>query len=201
MQYRVNGTSIVEAVIVLLIVVMGITGVYSLLDSSQKLADSTGKRIEAIQIARDGLEAFTTIRNTNWDLFWADYENCWNTLNYDGNCVWGGWAIIGTWSYIVYQNTDNQFELINITQGWDYSNSDYRTEFAIQKNTQWFYTQSWGDPYGAWGVPFYTREIEVSYSGSEILNINTIVWWNDRAKNDVQKLEMSTSLTNWKSKQ
>lgn len=55
--------------------------------SSNKLADSTGKRIEAIQIARDGLEAFTNIRDTNWIKFAADYENCWNTLNYDSNCV------------------------------------------------------------------------------------------------------------------
>jgi len=55
--------------------------------SSQKLANSTALRIEAIQIARDGLESFTNIRNTNWVRFAADYENCWNVLHYDINCI------------------------------------------------------------------------------------------------------------------
>ena len=55
--------------------------------SSQKLANSTEQRIEAIQIARDGIEAFINIRDTNWVLFAADYENCWNALNYDDTCI------------------------------------------------------------------------------------------------------------------
>jgi hypothetical protein len=41
MKYSIKATSIIEAMIVLLIVVSGITGVYTLLTSSQKLATST----------------------------------------------------------------------------------------------------------------------------------------------------------------
>ena len=55
--------------------------------SSQKFSNATGNRIEAIQIARDGLEAMTNIRDTNWILYGADPENCWNTMNYSGSCV------------------------------------------------------------------------------------------------------------------
>ncbi len=52
--------------VVLLLLTVGITGVYTILSSSQKLSNSTALRIEAIQIARDGLEAMTNIRDTNW---------------------------------------------------------------------------------------------------------------------------------------
>jgi len=57
------------------------------MNASQKLANSTESRIEAIQIARDGLEAFTNIRDTNWLRFAADRANCWNVLNYNASCI------------------------------------------------------------------------------------------------------------------
>ena len=57
------------------------------MNSSQKLAGSTGNKIEAIQIARDGLEAMMNIRDTNWLLFSADRKNCWNVRNYNVNCI------------------------------------------------------------------------------------------------------------------
>ncbi len=87
MKYSLKATSVIEAMIVLLIVVTGVTGVYTLLNSSQKLAISTGNRIEAIQIARDGIEAFTNIRDTNWIRYSADYKNCWNVMNYNPSCI------------------------------------------------------------------------------------------------------------------
>lgn len=60
---------------------------FGILNSSQRLANTTGNRIQAIQIARDGIESMTNIRDTNWVKFPVDYENCWNTLNYDGLCI------------------------------------------------------------------------------------------------------------------
>ncbi len=87
MKYEKTATSIVEAMIVLLIVVTGTVGIFQILNASQHLADSTQRRIEAIQIARDGIEAMTNIRDTNWQLFAADRRNCWNSENYNQNCI------------------------------------------------------------------------------------------------------------------
>lgn len=87
MQKNTRATSIIEAMIVLMIVVSGITGVYTLMSSSQNLVTATENRIEAIQIARDGIEALTNIRDTNWLMFGADRDNCWNVLNYNTACV------------------------------------------------------------------------------------------------------------------
>jgi hypothetical protein len=60
---------------------------YDIFSSSQKLSESTSHRIEAIQIAREGIEAVMNIRDTNALLFQADLENCWNVSGYNGNCI------------------------------------------------------------------------------------------------------------------
>lgn len=220
MKHSLLGTSIIEAIIVLLVIVTWITWVYGLLTSSQKLADSTSKRIEAIQIARDGLEAFTNIRDTNWTLFSADYENCWNVLNYDRNCIWSSNAnfdISHTASQwlILFKNINNQFTISQQNHpSWidDYSDPLYRNSFGVQK-LNGFYTQDWWVLYWVNSVPYYTREIRLNYidstwnfvwpmnSNNNAMQVTVIVQWNDLARQVPQKLEMSTILTNWKSKQ
>jgi type II secretory pathway pseudopilin PulG len=218
MKKNLHATSIIEAMVVLLIIVTGITGVYSLLDSSSKLADATGKRIEAIQIARDGLEAFTTIRNTNWMRFAADYENCWNVENYNIQCVWASnsshtFGLSSTEGYIIYKNSDDSFMLAKKdNSGWDYQDTDYRDNFAIQKDSAWLYTQSWGTLYGVNTTPFYTREIQIDYlnaagasqwsasSNHPMMKVTAKVQWIDSAKKTPQVLEVSTVLSNWEGK-
>jgi len=221
MKSSLKATSIIEAIIVLLVVVSGITWVYWLLISSQNLANSTSQRIEAIQIARDGLEAFTNIRDTNWNRYSADYENCWNTLNYNSSCI----GTTGTATdirhgnnrgYVIYRDSQNRFRLLQMNYpAWsNYADSVYRSRFGIRRESEnWFYTQSWWVVYGnSTNEPFYTREIQVDYkndswvsqwslaSNNDIMEVNVIVQWNDRASKQIQKLEMSTLLTNWKAK-
>jgi hypothetical protein len=206
--------------IVLLVVVTGITWVYGLLVSSQKLANSTSKRIEAIQIARDGLEAFTNIRDTNWILYGADYENCWNVLNYNNACIWISGVTndirhnVNEW-FKIYRNSENKFRLALVSYAtWEtYADALYRSGFEIRKESaNLFYTQSWGIVYWVWSDPFYTREIQVDYldnswmslwgllSDNDRMRVTAVVQWNDIAKQEPQKLEMSTILTNWKAK-
>jgi hypothetical protein len=51
------------------------------------MSNNLDMKIQAIQIAREGIEAMTNIRDTNWKMLSTDNKNCWNTLNYDTNCV------------------------------------------------------------------------------------------------------------------
>jgi Tfp pilus assembly protein PilV len=203
MKYSIKATSIIEAIIVLLIVVTGITGVYSLLSSSQKLALSTWNRIEAIQIARDWLESFTNVRDTNWILFSADYDNCWNALNYQSVCIGVNTIAsdITTGSYRIFKNWNNQFDLSwTWSSGSNFSNPIYRNDFQVNKDSQLFYTQSWGTVF----IPLYTREIQVSYpdgnSNTDKIDITALVQWADSSSSLPQKVELSTTLTNWKAK-
>jgi len=48
-----KATSVIEAMIIMLIVVNGVVGMYSLYNRSQKLSIATKNRIEAIQMARE----------------------------------------------------------------------------------------------------------------------------------------------------
>lgn len=52
-----------------------------------KLASSTESRIQAINIAREGIEAVENIRNTNWIKFSSDLENCFDVADYDSSCI------------------------------------------------------------------------------------------------------------------
>lgn len=82
-----SGSTIVEAMIVLVIVTIGLTGTYELLHGGIKLASSTESRIQAINLAREGIEAMENIRNTNWIKFSSDLENCFDVADYDQNCI------------------------------------------------------------------------------------------------------------------
>lgn len=210
MKKSILWTSIVESVIVTLIVSLGVMWAYSIYVSSSKLALTTEKRIEAIQIAREWIEAFTNIRNTNWLLFPPDIKNCWNTLNYDNNCVWDSSTNtdIATWSYIIYQKPNNRWHLLS----WatfiphDYSNIAYRNVYKVSLNS-WtlLYTQSWWIDF----LPTFTREIIVDYlsstwwvisSNHEKIKITSLVSWIDASSNTPHKIRLSTILTNWENK-
>lgn len=84
---RHEGGTIVEAMIVLVIVTIGITGTFQVLQGGIKLASTTESRIQAINLAREGIEAVENIRNTNWTKFTSDYQNCFDVANYDASCV------------------------------------------------------------------------------------------------------------------
>lgn len=212
-------TSIIEAMVVLLVVVSWITWVYWLLHSSNSLANSTALRIEAIQIARDGLESFTNIRDTNWLKYAADYDNCWNVRNYNNSCI-GDTSTsfdITNWTnqgFTIYKNTNNQFELFRYWgawASWDYANTTYRGRFQVFKDSDSFYTQTgtlWVDKFDF--DPIYTREMRVSYidtngwaanSNDEKVEVTAIVRWKDTSSDVPRELQMSTLLSNWKAKQ
>lgn len=226
MKKSLAGTSIIESIVVLLVVVIWITWVYKLLFASQQLANSTAQRIEAIQIARDGLEAFTNIRDTNWLIYAGDYENCWNVLNYTPTCIWNDgiatrirWWRLGpdTRKFIIYKDPiTHKFMLedrLDDPTWFDYTNDtageDYREFYRVWKDAQWFYTQ--GTSISTDITPIYTRTLQTDYidtdwSGSDQsrfddkIIVTSTVEWKDPASTEIKKLEMSTTLTNWKAK-
>jgi len=208
MKHSLKATSIIESVVVLIVVVTGIVGVYNIMVSSQRLSNSTADRIEAIQIARDGLEAMTNIRDTNWQLFAADYENCWNTLNYDASCIWSTalahrirwWAVnfwVDAWKirrFLVYKNANNQFELANRLEfpvWFDFTNNtwvdDFRDVFRVWLDTNGFYTQ-WIGNIVTDLFPVYTRTIQTNY-------IDTDSSWTDQSRFD--DMVVITSKVEW----
>ena len=182
MKKTKKATSIVEAMIVMLIIVVWVTGLYNIFINSQKLSNTTKNRIEAIEIAREGIEAMRNIRDTNWLMFGWDKINCWNTFNYDSQCVWNiWWDRISEKSYKIYQDTDFKWELKEIT-----------SDFKVYKN-DWFYTQTWTT-----NPTKFTREIKIENLTSTWMIVKSIVKWVDNSKKWAHKVELENLLTNWK---
>lgn len=179
--------------------------VYNFYISSERLADTTNNRIKAIQISREWIEAMTNIRNTNWLLYGADYENCWNTLDYRIECIADspGAVYIEPGSYIIYNDTDLRWKL-NPTATWSYNTPPYRQNYWVEIGADGFYNQSitW------YPDPEFTREIIISYpedtngdtfsnSDDEKMLVRSFVqWW----RADTHKVELSIMLSNWKNK-
>jgi len=206
MKKTKNATSIAEAMVVMLIVVTWIIWIYKIYDSSNKLVINVTNKIQAIQIAREWIEAFTNIRDTNWLMFSSDYKNCWSTLNYNTNCIWAtdkSHNIEENVKYKIYRNSENRWELwTDGTITWtSYSDTDYRDYYKIWFDNNWLYTQS-----GTISElkPIFIREISINYldwiTDQQKLSVKSSVSWSDSSSNQLHNIELDSTLTNWKNK-
>lgn len=82
-----KGSSLIEAMVVVFIVSFGLTSVYLVLGRGQTLATATSNRIQAINLAREGVEIVSNIRDTNWVKFTSDMASCWKVKDYNKTCV------------------------------------------------------------------------------------------------------------------
>lgn len=185
-------TTIVEAMVVMLIVTVWIIWMAWIYINSIKLSNTTQNRLTAIDISKEWIEAMTNIRDTNWMIFAANTDNCWNVLNYN-NCISTA-NDIPAWSYIIYTNSDNRWYLTSKTT-WSYSSSTYRTNFWVKKDANWFFTQTWWTAF----KPTFTREIKITYNNADSMNVSSIVRWSDSSKTNWNfEVKLDTVLTNWK---
>ena len=195
MKISKKATSIIEAMVVMMIIVSWVTWMYNIYTQSIKLSNSTTNKIQAIQIAKQWIEAFTNIRDTNWLLFSSNYDNCWNTLNYNTSCIlWWG-SNIWSENYIIYRNS-NKWELkskTTIDTFWTWS---YINDFKVWLNSEWIYTQTWVVEDSL--KPIFTREIKVSYPDTNEMKVVSLVQWVDNSSNSVHKVELEQILSNWK---
>lgn len=210
MKISKKATSIVEAMIVTLIISSWLVWVYKIYDNSNKLSDGVKNKIQAIQIAREWIEAFTNIRDTNWLRFSSNYEDCWNTLNYETDCISStniNHIIKENELYKIYKNADNRWQLKEHSDNTeDFSNSSYRDFFKIWLDENWLYTQTWSTSTGVL-TPIFTREIKISYLDSpatwknyEKLKVTSKVVWTDSSSSKNRKVVLDSILTNWKNK-
>ena len=208
---NIKATSIAESLVIMLIVVTWVVWMYRIFSESTKLSNTTKNRIEAIQIAREWIEAMTNLRDTNWILYSADNRNCWNTTNYNNNCIWNtgrsttvGSTDIWPWSYIIYKDSNDRWSIFSKTTG-NYNTTVYKNDFKVTKDSDWFYTQTWWTEF----KPVFTREMKITYpentnwdsfidSNDEKMKIISLVQWSDSSSEKAHKVELETILSNWK---
>ena len=111
MLKNIKATSIAEAMIVLLIVLIAVSGAYQMFNNSIRVTDSSEYKLMAISMAKEGIEAMHNIRDTNWKILPGDYKNCWNVLNYNINCLNSNtttYDIEDNGSYIVWNDPNDK---------------------------------------------------------------------------------------------
>lgn len=208
MKINKKATSIAEAMVLMMIIVTWVTWMYKIYNSSLNLERWTNNKVVATNIAREWIEAVTNIRNTNWIIYWSDTKNCWNTFNYNNNCIWDTWlwTDISAWSYTISKNSNDRWYLTSEAT-WNYNNATYRNTFRVWLDSNWFYTQSW---IVTNITPLFTREIIISYpedttvpanwidSNDEKMQVRSLVQWQDNTSNTTRKVELIQTLTNWK---
>ncbi len=205
MKKSQKATSIIEAIVILLIITSWVTWMYTIFYKSTQLSVSTKNKIYWIQIAKQWIEAFTNIRDTNWLQFSSDYSNCWNTLNYNSNCIWedSDFYDIKEWSYIIYRSSNNLWYLSWTTVTGNFGSWTYNNAFKIWLKN-WVYSQSWSTEVLK---PFFTRELKVSYlkddwiadwdSNDSKLKLTSLVQWMDSSSTKPHKVEFEQILSNW----
>jgi type II secretory pathway pseudopilin PulG len=89
-----RGATIVELMVVLAILGLGITALLETIWWGIGYARDTENNIKAINIAREGIEGMTNIRDTNWLRFSSDKTNCWKVKDYTSTCIGNSAATI-----------------------------------------------------------------------------------------------------------
>ena len=195
-------TTVVESLVVVAIIVMWLIWLYSIYTESIKLSTTTSNRLQAINIAREWIEAVTNIRDTNWLKFSSNIRNCWMTKDYDWRCIFLNQPnLFGDWSYTLYiENNEWKLNKIDNLYPNKFNNEDYRTHFAVYVDDKWFYTQSWWT-ITRWTItnnPLFTREIILEKVDNNRYNVESVVMWIDSSRKRYFEVKLDTVLFNWR---
>ena len=81
--------SLIETLISILVIVIASTAALSMLRTSLRGNNVIGEKLIALELAREGLDAVKSIRDTNYLLFSSDPDTCWDklSLTITSNCA------------------------------------------------------------------------------------------------------------------
>lgn len=203
--------TMIELMAMIVILWLGISGMFSVVTWGMYFAKDTEDTIKAINIAREWIEWVTNIRNTNWLRFSSDRANCWKVLDYSSTCIGSSSpSTIMSGSNLLYSR-NGLWYLSGVTNLWTPTAgawTTYYNRFKTIQESDWFINQTWSVSYPQCDnitqnncQTIFTREMIIGYdsapSGSWIITVKSVVYWNTKR---LQKVELSTTLTNWKSK-
>ena len=109
-RFNTRGETLAETIIALSILAIGVSLASTVILNSMRNMSNSKNRVISINIAREGIEAVRSVRDTNW-LFYSDRRRlCWN---HDPSTVapCDGFTPIPPGTYIVYKFTDGSWRL------------------------------------------------------------------------------------------
>lgn len=189
-------STMIEAVVVLSILSIGIVWVYWFFSKSRNFLDWVSAKIEAIEIAREGIEALENIRNTNWLKFSSNIDKCWNVLNYDQKCINQDVEKIFWQNKYILINKEWLWYLEKVNNSSDYKDENYRREFSVWKNDLKYCQPIWPNCKRIlWN---YIRKLEVKRIDNDSMKIISTVEWIDITKSTNRTVKLENILTNYK---
>ena len=208
-----KGATMIELMAVLSIMGLGIAALLQTIGGWVYYARDTENNIKAINIAREGIEGMINIRDTNWLRFSSDKTNCWKTDRYDATCIWNtnNSTLSPTWtppitnilsgSYTIFPR-NGVWLLSGATSGLLPASAAYKSIYKVWLDTGGFYTQTGvsattcSNALQANCLTIFTREIQIGYTQTGVIQVLSTVNWLDRRP---QNVTLGTTLTNWKS--
>ncbi len=202
MKNKKSAFSIIESVVVIAILALWIIWVFWFFSRSRDFLDWVSAKIEAIEIAREWIEAVENIRNTNWLRFPWNKKFCWNVLNYNSSCILdndqntNAEKIKEGANYIV-NNVEWVWMLEEKDWSWNFSNPEYRERFIVWKDNNWKYCQKLTSDCKK--IPLnYTRKIQIKESDMQEMSVKVVVEWQDQSSSKPRKVEIDNLLKNYK---
>lgn len=207
-----RGETLIEVFVATIVLVVGALSATRLFAVATINNQLTKERVIATNLAREGLEAVRTIRDTNWLRFAGERRTCWNNLDLsecnDSDLNGVPDTVIGhRQNYIVKFDTSSyRWELdatglserLDITDGVDAEDEKYRLQVT-------------DDLYNHSGVvadnTVYYREIYTEYlnddqtqdastdESANVLRVTAKVQWYDRGK--ISNVTLTTILTDY----
>lgn len=192
-----RGETLIEVIIALTVLIMGTVGSLHLLGVAGKNNQITKEKVLATDLAREGIEAVRSIRDTNWLRFAGERRVCWNNLDSNAcndvnNDGVADTPIENNRAYIAKLDLGNfRWQLsdggisdrLNLGDGEIANDAVYRLKLNPVTG---LYSHTGGDD-----SPYY-REIYTEYleanqsaasaSGANILRVTARVQWLDRGQ-------------------
>lgn len=210
--------TLIEVMVVIVVVTAGIVWAFGVLSSGQKLAATTTDRVQAINFAREGVEAVKNIRDTNYAQYPANPSDCWIVKDYD--C---GWVKYETGSYVLARKDfliwwtkicDHCWYLSGTTtspnlatkpdsSAWNTYRSTYALELDGSGYTITWSTSSWKpicrNSTNTGCLTQFTREIALKRVENDTIEFSSYVRWRD-ANGTIMTVELPMTLKNWRTK-
>lgn len=110
-RFNIRGETLAETIIALSILAIGITVASTVILNSVRNLAVAKQRVIAINIAREGIEAMRSIRDTNWLLYSDRRRQCWNHDPGAGACNPAAPTPIEPGFYVIYKAADLTWQL------------------------------------------------------------------------------------------
>lgn len=204
MKHPRRAESLIESMVAITIIVIASLTAVNLVNASIRGNEVIGEQLIALNLGLEGIEAFKNLRDTNYLLFAANADACWDDYEASSSSNCGSSRDLSeTSTYKLERNLDGTspllgWELVEVT---DTSNDGFMTlydyNFDPNDATQIMplYAQSDLEANMSELTPVqtdkYQRLFSIDYQNDDVYNVTVTVNWNHRGNTKTVTLTRS----------